>query len=95
MRLIPINKTDPGDFFAVSGFASQTGSDQALAAEPSDGGHPDRPRFEATVVEGEPRAGERYRFEQDDGQTILVMVTEVTRRATDGELVATGEVIGR
>lgn len=92
MRFMPVSTTDPGAFFAVSGWASHQPAGQQLIEVFDQADHPQA--FEATVTEGEPKVGERYRFEEE-GQTILVEITDVTRAHAGGELVVTGEVIGR
>lgn len=94
MRFTPLEAADPGDFFAVSGWSSQT-SASSIATERGGEHRSEHSSFTATVAEGEPRVGERYRFQQDDGQTILIQVSEVVRPEAGEELVVHGEIIGR
>jgi hypothetical protein len=90
-RLAPA--TGVGNFFSIAGWSSQPNSlhsptqglDVARTASP----------FEAVLEEGAPGVGERYRF-QNDGQTILIEVTEVISEERDGRevQVVRGTIVG-
>ena len=94
MRFRPMHAADPADFFAVSGWSSKTHHREQMVSDPPDTAEGPPDEFEATVVEGEPRVGERYRFDEE-GQSILVEVTEVMRAHAGEELHVKGAVIGR